>query len=232
MTVKKEGELRLRKGESIYGPMTRRDLDRLLASGRFTLTDLVSVWGGPWMEIHELLAPGETVAGSMPAAPLRVLHGERVFASLNHEQLSELREEGRIADDDLVCAMGGPWMSVADFLSPPLPPARLLEAQRVEDEVLEAEVAEAEPVEAEPPDDEDWPDTWYHAYAGDIDEQLSDQWFVRVRGIHSAPLTRQQVRQLLFAGEITSNNPARHFTWQEDFWRPIRAIPELGLDGM
>jgi hypothetical protein len=220
MTVKKEGELRLRKGESVYGPMARGDLDRLLANGRFTLTDLVSVWGGPWMEIHELLAPGEAV-GSPPAAPLRVLHGERVFGSLNHQHLTQLREEGRIADDDLVCAMGGPWMSVADFLSPPLPPAPPSEAQPPEAEVVEAE-----------PDDEYWPDTWYHAYAGDIEEQLSDQWFVRVRGIHSGPLTRQQVRQLLLAGEITSGAPARHFRWREDFWRPIRAIPELGLDGM
>ena len=123
-------------------------------------------------------------------------------------------------------------MSVADFLSPPLPPAPPIEAQPIEAEVVEVGPPEAEIVEAEPPDDEYWPDTWYHAYAGDIEEQLSDQWFVRVRGIHSAPLTRQQVRQLLFAGEITTNNPARHFTWHEDFWRPIRAIPELGLDGM
>ena len=160
-----------------------------------------------------------------------MLHGERVFASLNQQQLTQLREEGRIADDDLVCAMGGPWMPVADFLSPPRPLAPLEEAQPVQEEILEAEPVESEVLEAEPVDDESWPETWYHAYAGDIEEQISDQWFVRVRGIHSAPLTRQQVRQLLAAGEITTSAPARHFTWHEDFWRPIRSIPELGLGG-
>lgn len=223
MAVRKDGELRIRRGESVYGPMTRGDLEALLASRRFDLTDLVSVWGGPWMEIHQYLSPAEFEA--TPAAPLRVLQGEHLFGALSHEQLTRLFRQGRIAGDDLVCALGGPWMSVADFLSPPRPPEQPAEPVEEED-LLEAEVLE------EPDDDEErdeGPRTWYGVYSGDLEEQLSDQWFVRVRGIHSAPLTRQQVRQLLHAGEISSRNVARHFTWHEDSWRPIGQIPELDV---
>ena len=105
-------------------------------------------------------------------------------------------------------------MSVADFLSPPRPPDVLMPAEAV-------------PIEEPEPEWEYVPVKWYHAYARDLDQQLTDQWFVRVHGIHSAPLTRRQIRQLLSANEITLNNVARHFTWHENAWQPIRSIPEL-----
>lgn len=223
MAVRKQGELRIRKGEAIYGPMTREDLESLLASRRFTLTDLVSVWDGPWMSIHQYLAPRDTQA--VPAAPLRVLRGEHVFGSLGFEELRRLCDEGRIAGDDLVCAAGGPWMSVADFLAPP----ELVVADA--EVVPEAEVLSEDDLDDEDAFDEqdDVPPTWYRMYSGDLEEQLSDRWFVRVRGIHSAPLTRHQVRQLLLAAEITPHNVARHCTWHEENWRPISQIPELDL---
>lgn len=216
MAIKKQGELRIRKGEAIYGPMTRGDLESMLASRRFALTDLVSVWGGPWMKIHQYLAPSDAEAAP---APLRVLRGEHIFGSLTYEQLARLSSEGRIAGDDLVCAVGGPWMPVADFLSPPRTPVPLSEPVQAED-FDEQEVAEEQ---------DEVPRTWYGVYSGDLEEQLSDQWFVRVRGIHSAPLTRQQVRQLFQAAEITRHNVARHCTWQEDYWRPLWQIPELEM---
>lgn len=232
MAVKKEGDLRVRKGGSIYGPMTRADFDRLLANGRFTVADFVSVRDGPWMEVYGFLAPQEESVEPTAAGALRVLHGEHVFNSLSHEEVSQLRRDRRISNEDLVCAVGGPWMSVADFLAPPRPleswAGELAEAEVLDDDDLaEAEVVDDdEVVEAEYV-----PTTWYHAYAGAIEEQLSDQWFVRVRGIHSAPLTRQQVRQLVFAREITDNNVARHVTWGENSWQPIYAIPELAIAG-
>ncbi|HQU44790.1 MAG TPA: hypothetical protein PK867_18390, partial [Pirellulales bacterium] len=221
MAVKKEGELRVRKGESVYGPMARDDFDRLLAEGRFSTSDFVSLWGGPWTQVAEFLSQaveGEN-AGPADAAPLRMLRGDRVYSGLNHRRLNQLRDDGRLANDDLVQAAGGPWMAVGDFLSPPRPyepPAG--EAEPREAEPVKAEPVYAEPVEAEP--EADWIDVplkWYHVYSSDLEDRVSDQWFVRVRGIHSAPLTRQQVRQLLSAREITFYDLARHRTWREDF---------------
>ena len=211
MTVKKEGELRVRKGESIYGPMSRQDFDRLLASGRFSLADFVSVLGGPWVEILQFVSP-RPVADE--EGDLRVLRGDRIFGSLNHRRLKQLCAEGRIDGDDLVCAVGGPWMPVADFLAPPRPPEKLEEP--VEEDL--------EPYE---PEYEYVPLRWYHVYADEVDVKQADQWYVRVHGIHSAPLTRRQVRQLFFSREITPKSVARHITWHEDFWQPIETIPEL-----
>jgi hypothetical protein len=207
MPVKKEGELRVRKGESIFGPMTRADFDRLLSTGRINLADQVSVLGGPWVEILQYVSPPALTDDQ--SAPLRVLKGDRVFGSLNLRRIRQLRTEGRIADDDLVCALGGPWMSIADFLSPPRPPE-----------------AEAVPVEPEA----EWeyvPLKWYHVYERDVDQQMIDQWFVRVHGIHSAPLTTRQIQQLITAREINLNCHARHVSWHEDNWKPLRQIAEL-----
>ncbi|HVX14912.1 MAG TPA: hypothetical protein VHC22_27225 [Pirellulales bacterium] len=213
MAVKKEGDLRIRKGEQIYGPMTRGDFDRLLAAGRFSLADSISVWGGPWMEVIQFLSPPETTDRAA-AKPLRVLQGERLFGSLSHKQVIRLRADGRIGDEDLVCALGGPWMSVADFLSPPRPPEVDLPPQPIEEEEPEPEL-------------EYMPLTWYRAYSQHLEDGLSDHWFVRVRGIHSAPLTKLQVHQLIAAEEISDHAVARHWTWPEKQWKPIYEIPEL-----
>lgn len=219
MAIKKQGELRIRKGESIYGPMTRGDLEALLGSRRFVVSDLLSVGGGPWMEIHQYLAQ------PAPMATLRVLRGEHVFGSLTFDALAWLHDEGRIAGDDLVCAVGGPWMPVADFLSPPAPPPDHPPPVPPARPVEENDFEEPEAVEEE----DDLPLTWYGIYSGDLEKPLSDQWYVRVRGIHSAPLTRRQVWQLVLAKEITPHNVARHCTWPEDYWLPIHQIPQLDV---
>jgi hypothetical protein len=211
MTVKKEGELRVRKGESIYGPMTRQDFDRLLASGRVNLADFVSVLNGPWTEILQFLSPPPPA--DQEQGHLRVLRGDRIFGSLNHRRLKQLCAEGRIAGDDLVCAIGGPWMPVANFLAPPRRP-----------EETPTEVEEPDELEAEV---EYIPLTWYRVYANEVEEKQADQWYVRVHGIHSAPLTKRQIRQLMHAEEITLGNLARHVTWHAEFWQPIRSIPDL-----
>lgn len=214
MAVKKDGELRVRKGESIYGPMSRQDLERLLASGRFGLTDLVSVLGGPWMEVLQFVSP--TPAAEDGRGHLRVLRANQIFGGLDQQRLRRLCAEGRVEGHDLVCALGGPWMPVADFLAPP---------REIAEEVLEAEeIYEAEPVELQV---EYVPLKWYHVYRAEVDEPMADQWYVRVHGIHSAPLTRRQVQQLFFAREITGSSVARHITWHPEFWKPIDSIPEL-----
>src|SRR5581483_2903064 len=183
MAVKKEGELRVRKGESIYGPMSRQDFDRLLGSGRFSLADFVSVLNGPWVEVLQFVSPPS--AADEQRGNLRVLRGDRIFGSLNHRRLKQLCAEGRIEGDDLVCAVGGPWMAVADFLSPPRRPD---EAAEDDLEVYEAEY-------------EYIPLKWYHVYSDEVDVQQIDRWYVRVHGIHSAPLTARQIRQLFFSRE-------------------------------
>jgi hypothetical protein len=164
--------------------------------------------GGPWIEALQFVSPPAPT--DEESTPLRVLRGERIFGALNLRRIVQLRDEGRIANDDLVCAVGGPWMSIADFLSPPRPP----EATPAP---AELEIAEAEVI----------PLRWYHLYARDVDKQLTDQWFVRVHGIHSAPLTMRQLQQLLFAREININCVARHISWDAKHWKPLHSIPEL-----
>ena len=56
---------------------------------------------------------------------------------------------------------------------------------------------------------------------------LSDVWFVRVRGMHSAPLKKHHVRTLFEARELTADSPARNENWPENAWSPIYLIPEL-----
>ena len=222
MAMKRGGGLRLRKGDLVFGPMTRESFDRLLASGRFSHADFVSIWGGPWIEIGAYLSRTMDETGAAPASvtPLRALRGNRIYAGLDSERLAALRDEGRLDDNDLVQAVGGPWMAVGDFLSPPRPP-----------EPSEEEVPEAEEVWAEAePEEEAWdevPLKWYHVYAADLENRTVDRWFVRVRGIHSAPLTRHQVHILLESRELNLHDYARHCTWREGFWVPISSVPEL-----
>lgn len=193
--------------------MTRADFDRLLGKGRFSLADFVSVMGGPWVEVLQFVSPPTPT--DEQSTPLRVLRGERVFGALNLRRITQLRDEGRLNDDDLVCAVGGPWMSIADFLSPPQPCGGPPAPGQPE---VEAELeVEVEYVERK----------WYHVYARDVDNQLTDQWFVRVHGIHSAPLTMRQLQQLLFAREINMNCVARHISWDAGHWKPLHSIPEL-----
>ncbi|OYV82677.1 MAG: hypothetical protein B7Z73_16905, partial [Planctomycetia bacterium 21-64-5] len=75
---------------------------------------------------------------AVPAAPalldeadpvLRLLTGKRIVTALSRADIDQLHQSGRIDDDDLICAMYGPWMRVCDFLAAPRakPPATLLE---------------------------------------------------------------------------------------------------------
>ncbi|HVX15092.1 MAG TPA: hypothetical protein VHC22_28125 [Pirellulales bacterium] len=306
--AKRDGDLRLLKNGVVFGPTDREGLDKLLAAGRVTPADHVSVRNADWIPIADflaapaappLIAPAQTAApvtGSRRAkGDLRVLTAGRVIGSLSRSDVEQLHAGGRIGADDLICAHNGPWMPVGDFLSPPPP---------VEKPPIAANVVTtaADPAPATPapytPDDEDdpvvftplspappmapapaappppvapvpappppiapapappaplspappaWPPPLIaqvvvprpaaapvHAPASYPLARLrppappaNDEWFVRVRGIHSAPLRKHHVKALYQAREITLDNAARHPTWHENDWRPIHSIPQL-----
>lgn len=250
MAIKKEGDLRVMKGAALYGPMTRLDLERLLDRGKLEPTDRVSVLDGSWMAIGDYLAQGHRQAEpaivpeppalaakpSTKAGDLRLLKGNKVFSSLSREHIADLRVKGRVGDDDLVCAFHGPWMRLGDFLAPParagapvdLPASHEEPLARAE---LVAEPAEVvEPYEGGDPDDLEVLNVEGGYRVDDLlapATQLSDEWFVRVRGIHSAPLKKQHVRMLYEAREIAFDCPARHVSWRTELWVPLYAVPDL-----
>ncbi|HEV3340550.1 MAG TPA: DUF4339 domain-containing protein [Pirellulales bacterium] len=68
-------------------------------------------------------APSTTEASAPPAPPrkktgdLRVIKGGRMVNALTRNDVAQLTATGHVGDDDLVCALDGPWMRVGDFLS-------------------------------------------------------------------------------------------------------------------
>ncbi|HWB11066.1 MAG TPA: hypothetical protein VG826_17695 [Pirellulales bacterium] len=141
MAKKKEGDLRLLKDGVVFGPTDRAWLDRLLSAGRVTLEDRISVRNADWISIADYLAtaqppdaaasPEAASAGPVPATQvssppaagqkkagdLRVLNNGRVISALTRAEVQQLLAGGRLDEDDLVCALDGPWMRVGDFLS-------------------------------------------------------------------------------------------------------------------
>ncbi len=258
---KKQGDLRVRKAGTVFGPMGRGDLDRLLSAGKVAPCDQVSVRGGDWIELGDYLAStasqrvaapeaAQPAASTPPCAPpeerdpvLRLVANGRIIASLSRAEVTQLRVAGRINDEDLICALYGPWMRVGDFLSPPhpAPAATLLEEHPEAHGPHEGQPAAMSPTAAAAAG---WPvpapiaalvapgPAFVSApYPGaellPMGSSLSDEWFVRVRGIHSAPLGRIHVKALFDAHEITADNAARHASWPDNVWLPICAIPQL-----
>jgi hypothetical protein len=250
--TKKDGDLRLLKSGAVYGPMTRDDFNRLRSGGKLGLDDLVSVRGGAWMTVSDYLSasPPAAIADARVPSPravavvpdsrddadpvLRLLTGKRIVTALSRAEVDQLHESGRIDDDDLICAMYGPWMRIGDFLAAPRakPSATLLE-EHVEAPV--AAPAVSLPVQPAPrpiaPVVIPGPTASVAATAFFVvpaaGSSLDDEWFVRVRGIHSAPLGRRHIKSLFDAKEIARDNVARHATWPDNAWLPIHAIPQL-----
>ncbi|HEX5443808.1 MAG TPA: hypothetical protein VFW87_08270 [Pirellulales bacterium] len=268
----KQGDLRVQTRGVIYGPMTREAMDRLLAGGKLAPSDLVSVRGGKWIEIAAfLVSPAEDTKEEDPE--LRLLAEQRIFSSLSRRQVEQLRSAGRVGDDDLICALDGPWMRVGDFLAPASPPASdapaasdcatppiagqaagyqpaltigqppLIPMAAMSDgSSVSSETAGRQPVEApaltrpQPPATEartpspkmPGADSGYHTPpALRPGAWLSDVWFVRIRGMHSAPLKKHHLRTLFEARELTPDSPARNDNWPDNAWTPICLIPEL-----
>lgn len=293
----KKGDLRVLKAGVVYGPMSRTQLDQLLALRRIGLQDQISVRGAPWapLDVYLGTSPGPSAVGSEPmpdrreAAPrhdlavdgepvLRLLSGNRIISSLSRAEVDQLRQAGRIQDDDLICALYGPWMCVGDFFAPPrsAPPATFLEEHRetnpgqtlpepaapsVPKSILTSVATTATPPTAAPATPRAGaaakapagvvasnaatagntapfapvailqPAAPVHpcptAGAGTTGANMTDEWFVRVRGILSAPLRKQHVRALFDAREVTRDCTARHVSWPDNAWLPIHAIPQL-----
>lgn len=271
--MKKQADLRLLRNGVVFGPTDREGLEKLLASGRITTDDRVSVRNAAWIPIGDFLAAPaapsqtDTSAPVALAAPpvkkkgeLKVLTGGRMVSGLHRDEVERLWKAARVKEDDLICALGGPWMRAGDFFAPPPPPVVALaertpiEKQPLPMPILVPATPKPMPVPMRPPQPAD--DTPYAAPPAEASPQLgalvvqpgvtaptgggyrvrllpppptsvSDEWFVRVRGVHSAPLKKQHVKALFQAREITLDNVARHPTWAENDWRPISSIATL-----
>lgn len=279
MAKQKQGELRLLKNGVVFGPTDREGLDRLLSSGRIGPDDHVSVSNGPWTRIADYLsAPAVAARPSAPPAPkpdakpsqkkgdLRVLTGGRIVGLLTRDDVEGLWKAARVGDDDLICAVGGPWMRVGDFFAPPAvespvspaasapaaspsttnpanttasPAPAPLPLRKASQPLLmpiplkpkQAGTSQnaPQPLAATSPQS---PAT--SGLSGSLLEsehtpssRLSDEWFVRVRGIHSTSLKLQHVKSLFQAKEVTLDSLARHPSWPEKDWRPLHSIPEF-----
>jgi hypothetical protein len=245
--TKKDGDRRLLKSGAVYGPMTRDDFDRLRSAGKLGLDDLVSVRGGAWMTLSDYLSASSPAArpdARVPAPPavatvatsldeadpvLRLLTGQRIVAALSRADVDQLRQSGRIDDDDLICALYGPWMRVGDFLAAPRTnrPATLLEEHAEASVSLPAQQAPRPIAPVVIPGPTAPIAATDLLFAPALGASVDDEWFVRVRGIHSAPLRRRHIKSLFDAKEITRDNVARHSTWPDNAWLPIHAISQL-----
>lgn len=286
MGTRREGDLRLLKDGVVFGPTDRDGLARLLASGRIGQADFVSVGGADWVPIAEFLARHRVSASrAVPIVPtvplaataatpaaqraakkkgeLQVLSGGRVIRSLTRDQVEQLATAGRLTDDDLICALNGPWMRLGDFFSWQVAEREAPSPSPIAATVPEAANQHASSTPVSPPASADvltppvspppeppppagfspplidplvlpQPRAAAHASISyplarvrPPNPSASDEWFVRVRGIHSAPLKKQHIKALYQAREVTLDCLARHAAWHENDWRPIHAITEL-----
>jgi hypothetical protein len=53
------------------------------------------------------------------------------------------------------------------------------------------------------------------------------EWFVKVGGRGSAPISLQSIRSLLRAGELTPDSFASHLNWEKTDYRVIASIPDM-----
>jgi hypothetical protein len=224
MAKTKSGDLRILKGEAVYGPMARDELERMLEAARFAPHDQVSVSGAPWITIEQYLRPAPAAAPAVPDRCLRVLKGRRMFPPLSRQDVVDLAAEGRIGDDDLICALDGPWMRLADFFAPPPPPPQPPAPKPPEPQV--EEIVEAVEVEPMP---EYAPAVGRLSIADLLERKCEwpDHWFAKVRGRHSAPMQMRHIRLLYQSGELTLDCPVRNIEWPQNDWRRIRDVPEL-----
>lgn len=163
---------------------------------------------------------------------LRVLVGGRIISSIHRDELERLWKAARVQEDDLICALGGPWMRVGDFFAPAIPTAPVMRSSPVA-AARPMPVSRPAPIPiplpvSPPPGEVSSPNAAYRVTA--LPPQpaaVTDEWFVRVRGVHSAPLRKHHLKALFQAREITLENVARHPTWPENHWKPISSIHDL-----
>jgi hypothetical protein len=213
MAKPKTGELRILKGGNVFGPMLREDLERLLAAGRIEPADQVSVLGAPWITVEEYLTPLPPDQEPIPERCLQVLKGRRVFPPMTRQEVIDLAAAGRVGDEDLISALGGPWMRLAEFFAAPVRPQELEEHDSDSFEVMPQHALELGRFRIQDLLEEN--------------REFPDVWYLRVRGIHTSPLQKWHIRQLYESREITLDCPIRNATWRSDDWRRIREVAEV-----
>ncbi|HUY92088.1 MAG TPA: hypothetical protein VMV10_25325 [Pirellulales bacterium] len=180
---------------------------------------------------------------------LRIVNASRVVSSLTQDDVEGLLRARRIGNDDLISAEQGPWMRVGDFLtarpvrraasSASVPTSTAAPIQPAAPLPTAVPLPVATPVDFQPlpvPRASPVPPPAVAPYPisatpllGALDPRIraGDDWFVRVRGVHSAPLKVHHVKALYQAKEVTLDDNARHPSWADNDWRPMHSIPEL-----
>lgn len=262
---KKRGNLRVRKGTAVYGPMSREDVVQLRDSGRFSDSDEVSVDEGPWLPLPKFLAgpvaeapppiptaepsssvwkattPSVSRRDRDPDACLRVLKEGKIYPPMTLKQVADLMAATRLSGENLIAAIDGPWMRLADFFAPPAPeqpppPQQQPAATRgvvleeiVEDELEEVveEVLDVEVVAEGSQVFSPLAETDAFHKPGSVRVQFSDNWYLKIRGTHTLPIKRRHVKELLMAREAHAETPTRHVTWPDTRWMSLRENPDL-----
>ncbi|HEV3003681.1 MAG TPA: hypothetical protein VGX78_04440 [Pirellulales bacterium] len=218
--VAKGGNLRLLKGNKVYSSLSRGQIDDLRAKGRVDDDDLLCAHNGPWMRLGDFFAPPSSATRSA-APPI-----ERRAAPRPIPQPTPHRRENVQTREDI---FGHQLESLLDDITK----TEAVSGDKQVPAEANGEIVEAvEVVEPSAGGDDDV--EVLHVPGGHhVDDllhpsiQLSDDWFVRVKGIHSAPLKKQHVKMLYQAREITLDCLARHASWPTEHWVPIQSIPEL-----
>ncbi|HXT58923.1 MAG TPA: hypothetical protein VN699_09810 [Pirellulales bacterium] len=216
MAKQKTGDLRILKGGNVFGPMLREDLERLLAARKIAPSDQVSVAGAPWIAVEEHLNPRAPDQEPIPERCLQVLKGRRMFGPMTRQEVVDLAASGRIDDEDLISALGGPWMRLADFFAAPIRPEEVEEDDASLVELLPAHALEVGRFRIQDLLEEG--------------REAPDIWYIRVRGIHSSPLQKWHIRQLYQSREITLDCPVRNASWRAEDWRRIGDVRELAAE--
>jgi hypothetical protein len=229
--AKRNGNLRVLKGRAIYGPMSREEVLDLLADGRISGTDRVSVRAGPWIPLLDYLESSAEEAESAeatstekqtappPVAPppvaraneshptLRVLHANGIHPPMTRAQVVKLLDEKQLSGDELVCASNGTWTRLAEFMADrPAAPAPQTPSANAFDDILNVLGLNDSPK-----------------------AEREDEWFVRVRGVRSAILPARHVKMLIDVREVTADTPARHAAEGETSWKPLKDVPQLAV---
>ncbi len=225
----RQGNLRVRKGQRLFGPMTKADLEKLCSAGRIDGHDQVSVGGGPWLTVTSFLAPATSAeprpqppASAMPAAGLDqdILLELDPAPPIESAPAEKARPPVALDDDD----------DDYDILEPPPAKSPIQPAARPTPLPKTFRQSPVQP----PPDPEPaavyglpMPGASPIAPGAVPARRAPGEWFAHIRGGMSSQLTKENLLSLVLIGELHAGSQVRHFTWLEHQWAPISAIPEL-----
>lgn len=213
--VRREGSsqacLRLLQADRKFPPMTREQVLGLLHTDRVNGDDLICALDGPWMRVEDFFAtrppPTSHVSAPPPVATPVTRRG------MVPKEIVEVLTDDDLVEDEASEAVGAEVLTEADLIDGP---------SQDMDELTEDDVIDAPPASLSTAGGRG-----VRSLLEEDKAQLADSWFVRVRGVHSAPLKRHHVRMLLEARELTPECLALHTTWRDTQWMPVKSIPQL-----